>query len=78
MGEDLRYRHLGGRLTFPLEDVLNAPDLEELHTAEIRKRPPLAFLRKLQKMRVVSVFSAPPRPKLSDDDLAVLGDYGPG
>ncbi len=75
MGPDLRYLVLGGRLTFPLEDVLNAPNLEELHLREIRKLPPLEFLRKLEKLRVVFAFSAPPGPKFSDDDLAVLKEY---
>jgi hypothetical protein len=77
MGPDLRYLVLGGRLTFALEDVLNAPDLEELHTHEIRKLPPLGFLRKLEKLRVVFAFAAPPGPKFSDDDLAVLREYRP-
>jgi hypothetical protein len=75
MGPDLRYLVLGGRLTFALEDVLNAPNLEELHTHEIRKLPPLGFLRKLEKLRVVFVFAAPPGPKFSDDDLAVLREF---
>ena len=75
VGADLRYLVLGGRLTFPLEDVLNAPDLEELYTLEIQKLPPLGFLRSLKKLRVVFVFSAPPGPKLSDEDLALLREY---
>ena len=75
MGADLRYLLVGGRLTFPLEDVLNAPNLEELHLHEIRKLPPLGFLRGLEKLRVVFAFSAPPGPKFSDDDLAVLREF---
>ncbi len=49
MGADLIYLLVGGRLTFPLEDVLNAPNLEELHLYEIRRLPPLGFLRRLKK-----------------------------
>ena len=75
MGADLKYLVVGGRLTFPLEDVLCAPNLEELHLLQIRKLPPLGFLRKLKKLRVVFAFSAPPGPKFSDDDLAVLREY---
>jgi hypothetical protein len=75
MGADLRYLVLGGRLTFPLEDVLSAPDLEELHLHQIRKLPPLGFLRELERLRVVMAFSAPPGPKFSDDDLAVLREF---
>ena len=75
MGTDLKYLLVGGRLTFPLEDVLNAPNLEELHLYQIRKLPPLGFLRKLEKLRVVFAFSAPPGPKFSEDDLAVLREF---
>ena len=74
MGPDLRFLVLGGRLTFPLEEVLNAPKLEVLHIAEIRKLPPLGFLRRLKKLRGVFFFSAPPGPKFSEDDRAVLAE----
>ena len=75
MGADLRYLLVGGRLTFPLEDVLNAPNLEELHIYEIRKLPPLGFLRRMERLRVVCALSAPPGPKFSEDDLAVLREF---
>jgi hypothetical protein len=75
MGADLIYLRVGGRLTFALEEVLSAPNLEELHLYEIRKLPPLGFLRKLKKLRVVAAFSAPPGPKFSDDDRAVLREF---
>jgi hypothetical protein len=74
MGKDLRFLVLGGRLTFPLEEVLNAPNLELLHTLEIRKLPPLGFLRDLTKLRSVLFFSAPPGPKFSEDDVAVIAE----
>ena len=62
MGPDLLRLVVGGRLTFPLEDVLGAPNLEELRIHEIRKLPPLGFLRRLEKLRMVFAFSAPPGP----------------
>jgi hypothetical protein len=71
-GPDLRYLYLGGRLSFPLKDILNAAQLEELHTAEIRKLPPLGFLRKLRHLRTVFIFTAPPGPKLSNKDLQLV------
>jgi hypothetical protein len=74
MGNDLRYLVLGGRLTFPLEDVLNATALEELHICGIRKLPPPGCLRSLKKLRVAFVFAAPPGPPLSDDDRAFLAE----
>jgi hypothetical protein len=72
MGPDLRFLVLGGGLTFPLDEVLNAPNLEVLHTLEIRKLPPLGFLRRLEKLRGVLFFAAPPGPKFSEDDLALI------
>jgi hypothetical protein len=75
MGADLQYLLLGGRLNFPLEEVLNAPNLEELHIHEIRKLPPLWFLRRMEMLRVVFAFSAPPGPRFSEDDLAVLREF---
>ena len=71
-GPDLRYLSLGGRLTFPLRDIVNAPKLEELHTTEIRKLPPLGFLRKLRHLRTVFIFTAPPGPKLSHTDKLLI------
>jgi hypothetical protein len=72
VGPDLECLSLGGRLTFPLKQILNAPRLEELHTAEIRKLPSLGFLRKLRHLKVVQMFSAPPGPKLSKNDEALI------
>jgi hypothetical protein len=72
VGPDLEYLSLGGRLTFPLKQILNAPRLKELHTAEIRKLPSLGFLRKLRHLKVVQMFSAPPGPKLSKNDEALV------
>ena len=71
MGPDLLYLRLGGRLTFPLEDILNAPRLRELHTIEIRKLPPLGFLRKLERLRTVFLFAAS-GPKVSAEDDALV------
>jgi hypothetical protein len=63
MGPGLRYLVLGGRLTFPLEEIFAAPQLGDLHTLEIRKLPVLGFLRKLKHLRTVFLFAAPPGPK---------------
>jgi hypothetical protein len=63
---------LGGRLTFPLEDILNAPRLRELHTIEIRKLPPLGFLRNLEHLRTVFLFAISSGPKLSAEDDALV------
>jgi hypothetical protein len=68
VGPDLRFLILGGRINFPLENILKAPNLEELHCLEIRKLPPLGFLGKLPKLRHVLLFAAPPGPILSDED----------
>jgi len=72
VGPDLQYLFLGGRLTFPLKRILEAPQLKELHTSEIRKLPPLGFLRKLRHLKAVCIFSAPPGPKLSKADEALI------
>jgi hypothetical protein len=72
LGPDLRYLLLGGRLTFPLEDILNAPKLEGLHMVQIRKLPALRFLRKLRDLRMVDIFTAPPGPNLSEEDKALI------
>jgi hypothetical protein len=63
---------LGGRLKFPLEDILNAPNLEELHTLQIRKLPPLGFLRDLKQLKTVFLFSAPPGPTISKKDRYLI------
>src|SRR5262249_20882540 len=68
MGPDLMYLKLGGRLTFPLREILNAPGLIELHTSGIRKFPPLGFLRRLRHLKTVFIFTPPPGPKLSKED----------
>ena len=72
LGPHLRYLLLGGRLTFPLEDILNAPKLEELHMHRIRKLPALGFLRKLRDLRTVLIFTPPPGPNLSGEDKAII------
>jgi hypothetical protein len=72
IGPHLRYLLLGGRLTFSLEDILNAPKLEELHTHEIRKLPRLGFLPRLRHLRTVFIFSAPPGPKITKKDWEVI------
>jgi len=72
LGADLRYLLLGGRLTFPLDDIRNAPKLEELHVHGIRKLPALGFLRKLRHLRTVFIFTPPPGPDLSEEDEALL------
>jgi hypothetical protein len=72
VGPDLECLSLGGRLTFPLKQILNAPRLKELHTAEIRKLPSLGFLRKVRHLKVVQMFSAPPGPKMSKSDEALI------
>jgi hypothetical protein len=72
IGPNLQYFSFGGRLTFPLDDILQAPNLEELHLWGIRKVPALGFLRKLPQLKVVNIFSAPPGPKLRDGDRAVI------
>ena len=72
LGSHLRFLSLGGRLTFPLGDIRNAPKLEELHMYGIRKLPSLGFLRELHDLRTVLVFTAPPGPKLSEEDKAII------
>jgi hypothetical protein len=72
LGPDLQFLKLGGRLTFPLKQIVNAPRLRELYTAEIRKLPSLGFLRKLRHLKLVHIFSAPPGPKLSRNDEAFI------
>ena len=72
MGPDLKYLMLGGRLTFPLREILNAPGLIELHTSGIRKFPPLGFRRRLRHLRTVFIFTPPPGPKLSKEDWALI------
>ena len=71
LGPDLRYLLIGGRLSFPLEDVLHAHQLKELHCHEIRKLPILGFLRDLPSLTGVGLFSAS-GPKLSDEDHALV------
>jgi hypothetical protein len=73
-GPDLRYLKLGGRLTFPLDDLLKAPRLKELHMLGIRKVPPLKRLSKLRDLTTLFVFAPPPGPKLSREDEAVIRD----
>ncbi len=72
IGPDLRFLVLGGRLKIPLENVLSATKLEELYTLEIRTLPPLGFLLRLPRLKTVFLFAAPPGPKLSDEDRAVV------
>jgi hypothetical protein len=72
IGPDLRYLVLGGRLSFPLENIVQAPNLEELHTREIRKLPPLGFLQKLPRLQTVFLFAAPPGPNVSPEDHALI------
>jgi hypothetical protein len=72
IGPDLRFLLIGGRLNFPLEQILQAPNLESLHLFQIRKVPPLQFLRKHPHLRAVVIFSAPPGPRISEQDEAVL------
>jgi hypothetical protein len=72
IGPKLRFLSLGGRLTFPLADILQAPNLEELYLLGIRKLPALEFLRKLPKLREVFIFTPPPGPKLSPEDEALI------
>lgn len=71
IGPDLRFLLLGGRLNFPLENILSATKLEELHSLEIAKLPPLGFLRQLRHLRTVFLFAAS-GPKLSDEDCAAV------
>ena len=72
IGPTLQYLLLGGRLSFRLEDILKAPKLKELHAWEIRKLPPLGFLRGLPNLECVDLFAAPPRLKLSEEDRALI------
>jgi hypothetical protein len=72
IGPKLRFLSLGGRLPFPLADILKAPKLEELYLLGIRKLPALGFLRKLSKLRKVFLFTPPPGPKLSAKDEALI------
>jgi hypothetical protein len=72
LGPDLRYLSLGGRLTFPLDDILGAPGLEELHMYGIRKLPAMRFLGELRDLRTVFIFTPPPGPKLSEDDKLII------
>jgi hypothetical protein len=71
---DLRFLLLGGRIRFPLENIVIARKLEVLHIHEIRTLPPLRFLLDLPDLKIVFLFAAPPGPKLSDDDRAVLAE----
>jgi hypothetical protein len=72
MGEDLEYLQLWGPLKWPLTDVLRAVNLKELHTNAIRTFPPLDFLKQLKHLRLISIFTTPPGPKLTDADWAVI------
>jgi hypothetical protein len=72
VGPQLRFLALGARINFPLEDILKAPELEELHCIGIRSLPPLGFLRHMRKLRHVLLFAAPPGPKLSEEDRATV------
>lgn len=74
IGRDIRFLQLGGRLGFPLEHILGATRLQELHTAEIRKLPPLGFLRQMPHLKTVSLFAAPPGLNLSDEDRAIVAE----
>jgi hypothetical protein len=73
-GPELRILVLGGRINFPLENILKASKLEELQCLEIRKLPPLGFLRQLAKLHSVVLFAAPPGPILSDEDRASVSE----
>jgi hypothetical protein len=72
IGPELRFLLLGGRITFPLEDIFKARELEELHLYGIRKLPSLGFFRKLPKLRKVFIFTPPPGPKLSAEDETLI------
>jgi hypothetical protein len=72
MGPELEFLFLGGRLTFPLEDILQAPKLMTLMTTGIRKLPPLGFLRQLKHLCGVVLFAPPPGPKISAEDEAMI------
>jgi hypothetical protein len=72
MGEDLEFLQLWGPLKWPLTDVLRAANLKELHTNAIRTFPPLEFLKQLKHLCLVSIFTTPPGPKLTDADWAVI------
>ncbi len=72
LGRDLRVLTLGGRVSFPLEEILGAPRLEQLAVMEVRKLPGLGFLRELKKLRGVTLFSAPPGPNISEEDWALV------
>jgi len=69
-GPDLESLTIGGRLKFPLEDVLNAPNLKELALIQIATLPSLVFLRNHPKLRKVTHFSA--SKGVSGDNLAVV------
>jgi hypothetical protein len=72
LGRDLRGLTLGGRISFPLEEILGAPRLEQLAVMEVRKLPGLGFLRELKKLKGVTLFSAPPGPNISEEDWALV------
>jgi hypothetical protein len=72
IGPKLRFLSLGGRITFPLADILKAPNLEELYLLGIRKLPALGFLRRLPRLREVFIFTPPPGPKLSAKEEALI------
>jgi hypothetical protein len=72
MGEDLEFLQVWGPLKWPLTDVLRAVNLKELHTNAIRTFPPLEFLKQLKHLCLISVFTTPPGPKLTDADWAVI------
>jgi len=74
LGPDLRFLVLGGRINFPLENILKATKLEELYCLQIRKLPPLRFLRQLPNLHTVFLFAAPPGPILSDEDRATVSE----
>jgi len=74
LAPDLRFLLLGGRIRFPLQNIVRTRNLEVLHIHEIRTYPPLRFLLELPRLKTVFLFAAPPGPKLSDDDTAVLDE----
>jgi hypothetical protein len=71
MGGDLEELELVGPLRFPMEDVLNAPNLRRFSTNGIRRFPPLRFLLQLRRLHHFVYFSTPPGPKFTKEDVAV-------
>jgi hypothetical protein len=74
LSPQLRILVLGGRINFALEHILKATKLHELQCLEIRRLPPLGFLRQLAKLHSVFLFAAPPGPILSDEDRATVSE----